>query len=176
LRSPVALVDMRDVTVSDTYATAAPAAPARPEVQPPDVAMPAAEVESPEDIVARLERWVAAAASNRLGDHAPAPPATVAARPSPPPAACKVRDDLLPSDPGWSAILNEDVTPVGLATVACLFTLLSFVAFGLRNASIASGAVLLGALIVGVRDRSRSALATRIICGVAIGMAIACLS
>jgi hypothetical protein len=166
---------MRDVTVSDTYATAALTVVARPEAEPrSDVAAPAPDVESPEEIVARLERWVAAAESNRLGD--PAPPVTAATRPEPEPAARKVRDDLLPSDPGWSAILNEDVTPVGLATVACLFTLLSFVALGLRNASIASGAVLLGALVVGVRNHSRSAIATRIICGVAIGMAIACLS
>ena len=137
------------------------------------VAPPPGDLESPEEIVARLERWVAAAESNRLAESAP--PAPVPEQPLPHPAR-KVGDDLLPSDPGWSAILNEDVTPVGLATVACLFTLLSFVALGLRNASIASGAVLLTALVVGGRSDSRSALATRIIVGVAVGMAIACLS
>jgi hypothetical protein len=158
LRSPVAAVDITYVMVSDTRAAAAP---------PNDL-------ESAEEIVARLERWVAASESPALQTAVPSAGPAAGPPPAMPPVP-KERDDLLPSEPGWSAILNEDVTPFGLATVACLVTLLSFVAFGLRDAACASGSVLFLAVVIG-SDRAHSALATRIIVGVAIGVAIACLS
>ncbi len=192
LRTGTLPVDVTDVTVSDTYRSTAPGALPRPARGPaPQPNVTPAELETPDEIVARLERWVAAAAAEPSSvrqspppmsataapasprtEDAPAVPTPTADAPRPP---SKKRDDLLPSEPGWSAILNEDVTPLGLATVACVVTLLVFAGLGLRVGAGLSGTMLAISLVVG-RNRDHSAMATRIIVGVSLGIAIACLS
>ncbi len=109
LRSPGGSVDTRDVTHRPAAPTGGPPIPARAEPDPVGDGVG----ESPEQIAARLERWLATSSGLE--------PRPVSA-PLPPPAPKIRSDDMTPRARNWMSMPGESLLRLGILLGACIGT------------------------------------------------------